>query len=960
MRKYECLDFIHENVLMPRAHYIPYDSLEKALIGDKSASAYYKLLNGEWEFAYFARDIDCLDVITEWDKVLVPSCWQTTGYEKPYYTNVNYPYPVDPPYVPDDNPLGVYRKTVQVSAEEAALENYIVFEGVAPCIELFVNGVYVGYSTVSHSTSEFKIDLQAGENEILVKVYKWCVSSYLEDQDFLRYNGIFRDVYLLNRPKGHIFDINMSFDTQSVDVKHTILAESGKECIDLKNNCFDSKFTVYNAQKQPDDLANPILWNAEQPYLYTVVIEQAGEFIPVKAGLRDQRMSDKGELLINGVSVKLKGINHHDTHPYTGYAMTYEDMREELLKMKELNLNCIRTSHYPPQPVFLELCDELGFYVCDEADVETHGFCSRDDKWSYDAANIWPCRNPEWRDAFIDRAARLYERDKNNTCVIMFSLGNESNYGENFAAMSDYIRERETERTGTKRMVHYENAYCNNAEEKDPDTVDLVSRMYTTPEQMIEYREKTGDLRPIFWCEYSHAMGNGPGDLMDYWNFIYEKPYFIGGCIWEWTDHTAPISEGKLGYGGDFGEEINDSNFCCDGLTFYDRSFKSGSYEAKYVHQPMKAMWENGILTIQNRNDFRDFSEFNFSWEVTADGVIVSEGILPLEAKGHEEIYIPLNLDIPESRYGSYFNLSMKEKDGREVAFEQILLDEGRLQELPKGKLCAEDGTVNIVRSGEYAVINGPDFSYKFNLHYGWLEEAGEFLKTPMKLTIWKAPTDNERKVRKQWEESKYDKCHNKIYDCIISDNCIHIKGSLSSVARSPFFMYDAVYTFMEDGRVDVKLDGSFDDTRVFLPRLGFEFQTEQKYFSYFGYGPYESYIDMHHGSRMGLFESSAEKEYVPYIKPQEHGSHYNTKFADFGKFAFESSQGFSLNVSEYSSEELTNKTHYFELEKAAYTNVRIDYKVSGLGSNSCGPELRQQYRMNDKDVHFIFSIIKK
>ncbi len=966
MRKYECLDRIHENVLRPRAHYIPYDSLEKALSGEKMRSSYYKLLNGEWDFAYFSRDIDCPEVITAWDKISVPSCWQTTGYEKPYYTNVNYPYPVDPPYVPDDNPLGVYRKIVHISAKEAQQENYIVFEGAAPCVELYVNGAYVGYSTVSHSTSEFKIDLREGDNEILVKVYKWCVSSYLEDQDFLRYNGIFRDVYLLSRPAGHVFDINVSFDAQNVAVKHTMLTQNDKSASLCADGYFDSVYQIYNREGKPDDLDNPILWNAEQPYLYTVVIEQAGEFIPIKIGLRNQQITEKGELLINGVSVKLKGVNHHDTHPYTGYAMTYEEMREELLKMKELNMNCIRTSHYPPQPAFIELCDELGFYLCDEADVETHGFCSRTNKWQYDEAAIWPCRNPEWKDAFVDRAARLYERDKNNTCVVMFSLGNESNYGENFAAMSHYIREREADRTGTKRMVHYENAYCNNAEDKDPDTVDLVSRMYTTPEQMLAYHENTGDTRPIFWCEYSHAMGNGPGDLMDYWNFIYDVPYFIGGCIWEWTDHTAPIAPGKLGYGGDFGEETHDSNFCCDGLTFYDRSFKAGSYEAKYVHQPMKADWKNDVLTVQNRNDFRNLSEFDFKWEVTADGVKVSEGTLELQAKGHEVLDVPLTLDIPQSKYGTYFKISMYEKDGREVAFQQVPLQEGQLAGasvsdgvLEEQYAEAAKHNVKIDKDGEYALISGKDFSYKFNLHYGWLEEAEDFLKTPMKLTIWKAPTDNERKIKNKWTEDRYDKCRHKVYESIISNNCIRVKGALAAVSRSPFFRYEAAYTFMEDGRIDIQLDGIFDEERSFLPRLGFEFKTAEKEFNYFGYGPHESYIDMHYGSYMGLFESSAEKEYVPYIKPQEHGSHYNTKFADFHKYAFESVQGFSLNVSEYSSEELTRKTHYFELEKDAYTNVRIDYKVSGIGSNSCGPELREQYRMNDKEVHFAFSMIK-
>lgn len=932
MRRYEDLKRIHENTMPPRAHYIPYDTLEKALAGNKEASAYYRLLNGIWDFKYFARDIDCPGEITDWDQVAVPSCWQMTGYEKPYYTNSNYPYPVDPPYVPADNPLGVYRKHITVTAEEASRENYLVFEGVAPCLELFVNDAYVGYSTVSHSTSEFAVALKEGENEILVKVYKWCVSSYLEDQDFFRNNGIFRDVYLLSRPQGHLFDVNVGFDAKGI--------------------YYEGNYRIYDREGRETDLSEPILWNAEQPYLYTVVVEAAGEFIPIPIGLRDQQISEKGELLINGVSVKLKGINHHDTHPYHGYVLSEDDMRRELLTMKALNINTIRTSHYPPQPAFLELCDRLGFYVVDEADLETQGFATRDCNWEYDSDEIWPAKNEMWREAFVDRAARLYERDKNHTCVIMFSHGNESNYGDNFAAMSRYVREKEGQRAGTHRLVHYENVY-NYPGKKDSDSVDVVSRMYAKPSDLVEYHGQTGDRRPLFLCEYSHAMGNGPGDVVDYWCEFERHPYMIGGCIWEWADHVAPDENGNLCYGGDFGEETHDGNFCCDGLVFHDRSLKAGSLEAKYAYQPMAVSWEDSLLTVKNKYDFRNLSEFCFFWEVSADGQAAAEGTLALEAEGHESVTVPLALDIPESRYGAYLRISMQEKDGREIAFEQIGLSEGC-------GIAQGSGEAEITEQGEYAVIKGNGFCYRFNLHYGHLEAMDDYLKSPMRLTVWKAPTDNERRVKEQWKDENYDKVHNRVYEYEISKNRITVKASLAPVSRSPFFRYEASYTFFGDGRIDVELSGNFSQNRTFLPRLGFEFQTAEKEFSYFGYGPCESYVDMHHGSWMGWFDSSAGKEYVPYVKPQEHGSHYNTKCLQLGGYSFVSRQGFSCNVSEYTSEELTAKAHNFELEKSDCTNVRIDYKVSGIGSASCGPELMDQYKMNDEKVHFAFSIVKK
>lgn len=937
MRKYEDISRIHENTLPPRAHYIPYDSLEKALAGNKADSAYYTLLNGEWDFRYYSRDIDCPEHITDWDKVQVPSCWQMTGYEKPYYTNVNYPYPVDPPYVPDDNPVGVYRKIITVDADKAAMENYIVFEGVSSCVELFVNGEYVGFSTVSHSTSEFKIELRQGENEIIARVYKWCVGSYLEDQDFLRNNGIFRDVYLLSRNEGHLFDVNVGYDD--------------------KNIYCDYDYKLYDAEGNEVKKGERILWNAEKPYLYTLVIEQAGEYIPVKIGFRTQGVSDKGELLINGVSVKLKGVNHHDTHPTMGYAMTEEFMRMELLKMKELNINCIRTSHYPPQAAFIELCDELGFYVVDEADNETHGFCSRAGKWpGYDKSGLWPCRNLQWREAHIDRAARLFQRDKNHTCVIMWSHGNEANYGENFAAMSEYIRANDT-KMGFKRLIHYENSYNNTsgAERtlwKDPDTVDVVSRMYPPTSEMIKYIEQTGDKRPIFWCEYCHAMGNGPGDLMDYWKVFDQIPQFIGGCIWEWADHVAPIEEGKFGYGGDFGEETHDGNFCCDGLVFADRSFKAGSYEAKAVYQPMATEWKDGVLTVLNKYDFTDLSEVSFRYEYRVDGNIVKAGILNLSAKPHTSVSVALDIEKLDCRYGAYLTVYM-DKDGANVAMTQHKIADGNY--IPEGK-----GEAVITCDREIATISGEGFEYKFDLHYGALVKIDDCLEGPMQLSVWRAPTDNDRNIKRQWFEENYHRVHNKVYECAVDGNKIVVKAALSGVSKYKFFTYTATYTFFADGQIDVAVEGDFNTRGCeYLPRLGFEFKSKVKDFEYYGSGPIESYVDMCHWARVDKYESSADKEYVDYIVPQEHGNHYATKYIKLGEHKFISHDSFEVNVSNYSTKELDSKRHNFELVPNGYANVRIDYKVSGIGSGSCGPWLLHQYKMNDSKVSFRFSIIK-
>ena len=790
---------------------------------------------------------------------------------------------------------------------------------------------YVGFSTVSHCISEFKVTLKEGDNEIIAKVYKWCVGSYLEDQDSFRNNGIFRDVYLLSRPMGHLFDIEIGFDDKKI--------------------YYDGNYKIFDADLRETTLENPILWNAEKPYLYTVVVEEAGEYIPFKIGLRAQSISEKGELLINGVSVKLKGVNHHDTHPLKGYTMSCEDIKTDLLKMKALNINCIRTSHYPAQPFFMELCDEMGFYVIDEADIETHGFCNRDCNWQYDNSDEWPCSNSIWRNMFLDRAERLVERDKNHTCVIMWSLGNESNYGENFAAMSDYIRKRDS-KVGISRFVHYENAYCNNSMEIDPDTVDIVSRMYLSTAKMLEYIEQTGDKRPFFLCEYCHSMGNGPGDLMDYWRIIENNPQMIGGCIWEWADHAAPNQDGMLCYGGDFGEETHNGNFCCDGLVFADRSFKAGSLEAKAAYQPLKTEWNNGVLTVYNKYDFTDFSEFDFTYEVVADENVVESGKLELSTKPHQSEKIKLYIESLNCRFGCHLNFSMKNKEGYEVAFSQHKLYEGR-------DILAGKGEAEITERGEHYFIKGNGFEYAFNRHYGYIEQLNDFLKAPMRLTVWRAPTDNDRVIKVKWFDANYDKLYNKVHTVNVEKNTITVKAELSAVSRKKFFCYTVGYTFFKDGRVDVVLDGEFDNSRMFLPRLGFEFKTKEENFEYYGYGPNEAYIDMHHGSKIGMYQSNAKSEYVNYIKPQEHGNHYNTKYVRLGNYKIISKQGFDLNVSKYSSKELCKKAHNFELEEDEFANVRIDYKNSGIGSGSCGPLLAERYQMNDKNVKFEFSIIK-
>ncbi len=934
MRFYEDPTFLSENREPPRAHYIPYDSLEKALAGERAASAYYRLLNGEWDFAFFWRDMDLPCEITAWETIPVPSCWQLHGYEKPYYTNVNYPYPVDPPYVPDENPVGVYRTAFVLDEAWAARETFVVFEGVCSNVSLYVNGQYVGYSQGSHLPAEFDLTafVKQGENELVAVVRKWCSGSYLEDQDFFRMNGIFRDVYLLSREGGHIRDIDVSADSRHI-------------CVSA------AEYEVYTPDGTVADLTEPVLWNAEHPYLYTVVVRGQTEWIPIKVGMREIAISDKQELLVNGVAVKLKGVNHHDTHPEKGFVMSDADILRDLRCMKELNINTVRTSHYPPTPYFLSLCDEMGFYVIDEADIETHGFVSRCVGAGWDDAENpqdWPNMLPQWREAYVERAVRMVERDKNHPCVIMWSLGNESGYGDNQRAMADWIHNRDN-----TRPVHYESASAMGRFEG----TDVYSRMYASTDELEKKLTNHELAQPIFLCEYSHAMGNGPGDVRDYVELMYRHPQFIGGCVWEWADHTVLV-DGVPCYGGDFGELTHDGNFCSDGLVFHDRAFKAGSLNVKYCYQGFAATYKDGEICITNRYDFTDLAEYTFRLELTADGQTVAAEEIAVSAAPHTSVCVPVPfaVDVP-CEFGVYLNLYQLEGDC-EHGFVQMTVCEKMMAELTAVPVAVQE-------EGDLLRVHTATMEYTFSKLLGQFvsikKEGKELLAAPVRLTVWRAPTDNDRNIRRQWsEEDRMDRVFHKVYDCTVQANTVTVNASLSGVSREPMMKYTATYTFTADGTAAVTVTGDFCGRMAspYIPRLGFEFAlaAENDGFTYFGMGPLENYCDMYSHAKMGEYRSAAAAEYVPYIMPQEHGNHTRVKRLrmDSGLTV----QGeFECNVSVYTAAALTAATHQNELVANGYTNLRVDYKVSGLGSNSCGPMLLEQYRLKKEPFTFHFTL---
>ncbi|MBR3932348.1 MAG: glycoside hydrolase family 2 [Clostridia bacterium] len=950
MRKYEDINILSENRKKQRAYYIPESG--------------YTLLNGIWDFKFYHCDFEEDYIEKNWDKIDVPSCWQLKGYENPNYANVAYPYPYEPPFVPTKNPMGIYRREFEIT--DTNKRTYIVFEGVSSCLELYINDKYVGYTQGSHLQAEFDITdyVKQGINTVIAKVRKWCSGSYLEDQDFLRFNGIFRDVYILSRPEGHIKDINITTDDNLIKIKfegnaNISLFDEDKNLLHTLSACNEATFTV----------DNPVKWNAEKPYLYELVFEYQGEIIRQKIGFVTYEIGKDFEFLVNGTEVKLKGVNHHDTSPLTGWYMTDDDIRNDLVLMKKLNINTIRTSHYPPTSKFLDMCDELGFYVMLETDLETHGAVNREVGYpGYDCYKNpeWLCENPLWKDAFVDRMARAYHRDKNHTSVFSWSTGNESGHGENHLAMIDFIRS-----VDTKRLVHCEDS-CRMPDLKMYKEMDLshfatrsdvYSKMYPSIDFIHEKLDDPDFKRPFFMCEYSHAMGNGPGDVCDYWDLVYKKKNFIGGCVWEWADHTV-IKDGVRLYGGDFeGEMTHDGNFCVDGMVFCDRNLKAGSLEVKAAYQYMDCRLDKDEIVVLNRYDFTNLCEYKFKYQVKVDGNLIEEKdmILDIEPKKEKRFKVKLPC---ECSMGAYISCFLYDKTGYEVARKQLVIPA-----LIKNNIYDIKAS-EYEEIGNFIIFKGENYCYRFSKDLGTfvslVKNGEEQLKTPIRITSMRAPTDNERHQKLKWywfdtwQAENLDRHFEKMYSCIFKDGTITVEGSLSGVSRTPYFKYTVKYFVSSLGKISVVLDGKVKEKCTWLPRLGFEIKLDssKNKFKYYGMGPYENYCDMNHASLIDMYESDAQNEYVDYVRPQEHGNHTKVKMLEFKNgLVFETKNEMDINVSEYSSQMLMDSKHSSELIKDGLTHVRIDYKHSGIGSASCGPEIQDKYKFSDKDIHFEFSI---
>ena len=1013
-RHYEDLKIMHENTMPSRAYYMPASHDMGPLVEDRFSSDRVICMNGTWEFQYFNSIYDLQEKFYEqgydcsrFTQVEVPGVWQNYGYDSHQYTNVRYPIPLDPPYVPQENPCGAYVRKFYYEIPEEAPRAYLNFEGVDSCFYVWVNGKYVGYSQVSHATSEFDVTevLKNGENTLAVLVLKWCDGTYLEDQDKFRMSGIFRDVYFVNRPENVVYDYFTTTEIQEEQAVITVQASYQGKAVPTKLTLYDAEHKEIASQVFQENIGTvythkavilvkePNLWNPEQPYLYTLVLETEGEVITDRIGLREICVKD-AVLYVNGTAIKFKGVNRHDSDPVTGFVIGLEQMKKDLQMMKESNFNAVRSSHYPNVPYFYQLCDEYGFFVIAEADNESHGTQSqylKDSNWE-NVSRKWNERisdNPEFIPATLDRTQLCVHREKNRPCIIIWSMGNECGYGCTFEEALKW-----TKGFDSTRLTCYESSFYRSDRRKyDYSNIDIFSRMYPSLEEIQEYMDKKPD-NPLLLIEYCHAMGNGPGDLEDYFQIIYEYDVLCGGFVWEWCDHAiyqgqAANGKEKYLYGGDFGEEVHDGNFCMDGLVYPDRTPHTGLLEYQNVYRPARVVsfcQKTGELCLENYMNYVDLKDYIYLvYEVNCDGkllekkqFILQESVLP-----HKKGTILLDIAVPDSGK-CYLKVSYHLKHGTSVmaqgsrmGFDEILLknQDGRNQQATALLETQEqkEAEVQVSETDRFLSVRSDTFFYVYNKLSGLFEQLSvdgeELLETPMELNIWRAPTDNDRKIKQEWKDAGYDRSKARAYDTHWEMNGegirIYSTVSVAAVAIQKVLDIEAVWKIYRTGEISVKMHVKKDREFPQLPRFGIRLFLRGEYenLKFYGLGPHESYRDKCRSCSHGLYDTTVEEQHEDYICPQENGSHTDCDYLMLEKenqtVTAVSSRPFSFNVSYYSQEELTRKAHNFELEKSGSTIVCLDYAQNGIGSNSCGPELRKEYQFTEEtftfDMKFLF-----
>ena len=1006
-RHYENLQVLHENTMPNRCYYSPASKIMHTLVHNRKESDRFQLLNDRWNFRYYSSIYELQEkfyekdfIGEEYELVTVPGMWQNYGFDKHQYTNIKYPFPFDPPYVPHDNPCGTYTYDFEYKKCKDAPKAYLNFEGVDSCFYVWVNGEYVGYSQVSHSTSEFDITdiLVEGKNRLAVLVLKWCDGSYMEDQDKFRMSGIFNDVYILHRPEKIIYDyfVKTSYINAkaivTVDVK--FLNNNGtlaKATLSKANGEIIASKDISESGVLEYEIENPELWNPENPYLYSLILETEHEVITERIGIREIHI-ENNIVIFNGKPIIFRGVNRHDSDPVTGFVISIDQMKKDMEMMKQHNFNAIRSSHYPNQPFFYQLCDEYGFFVVDEADNESHGpgeiyFANDEFEYKSKRWNEPISDNPAYIEATVDRVKLCVEREKNRPCIVIWSMGNECAYGCTFEEALKW-----TKSFDGSRLTHFESArYHSDKKKYDFSNLDMFSRMYPPFNEIDEYLESNPD-KPFILIEYCHSMGNGPGDFEDYFQIFQREEIMCGGFVWEWCDHAiykGDTEENKAMYyyGGDHGEDVHDSNFCLDGLVYPDRTPHTGLLEYKNVYRPLRVVefdQKAKKISFHNYLDFTDAKDYiRMKYEVLCDGHIVEEGTVePLSIKPGCTEMTSLEVKVPKkgNSYLKIYYYSSKEvalvPEGHLLGFDEVKLEteDNRNQEVIQKLEQSGDCSKALLakETDEFVFIFGEQFQYVFDkkiglftkLEYGGINQ----IEKPMEVNIWRAPTDNDMYIKLEWYRAKYDKAYSRAYDTVveISENSVNIHCYMALVADTVQRILDMDTTWLidENGVIDLNMRVKRHPEFPMLPRFGLRLflNKNMDYVQYYGMGPMESYCDKHRASSHGIYGGYVEDLHEDYIKPQENGSHYDCSYVTVESAHYKlealAEKSFSFNVSAYTQEELTAKKHNFELQPSDNTILCLDYAQSGIGSNSCGPDLLEKYRLDSKEFEFGIKLI--
>ncbi len=992
---YQNPKLLQKGRLPAHATLFPFDSVEGAVSGQRGMSNRYLSLNGVWRFFLADRpndlpgefwEIDYDDA--DWDDMALPCCWEMEGYGVPVYTNVKYPIPYDPPFVPDENPVGCYRKYFTMPEGWADMRTHVTFEGVDSAYYVWVNGHIAGFSKVPHMPAEFDITdfVAAGPNVMAVQVLKYSDGTYLEDQDMWRMSGIFRDVYLTAHGHSYLRDawVETVFDSAYQDATlqlHVDVASSesgetkvraelfGEDWAPVASGVFSGSLKFGSAAIEGAlAVKAPAKWTAETPTLYPLLLTLLGEHgeqletVRIDVGFRDVKIAGV-ELMVNGVPIKIKGVNRHDTNADTGHTVSLDDMVKDITLMKQHNINAVRTSHYPNDPRWLDLCDRYGLYVIDETDLETHGtvMVGRLSELS---------DNPDWEAAYVDRVERMVRRDRNHPSVIIWSLGNESGWGCNHLAMIRWIKANDL-----TRPVHYEHGH-------DAPELDMVSCMYPTLDWLADEAANKADSRPFFMCEYAHAMGNGPGNLKEYWDLIYASKRLIGGCVWEWADHGIraenEAGEEFFAYGGDFGDQPNDGNFCIDGLTTPEHDPHTSLIELKKVLQPVKVESLGGdCIRITNMNNFADLTWLDGAWRVTMDGKTIKSGMLgqlDIAPGQSREISIPVGEMARNGdwRLETLFTLKADTpwaERGHLIAREQLALKAAALTAFDATSLPALDVSV---LEGDI-LVSGQCFTAMFSEDSGrmeWYEHKGQpVISGPILPNLWRAPTDNDKPMVNLWKDAGLDALQSRVADVCYEqrgDNVFELTAETvhGAYGKDPALRLTSRYTVYGDGSVRCRFEFKPSQNLPHLPRLGvtMELESDMDRLKWYGRGPHENYPDKKTAAHSGLYSGTVAEQHEEYTRPQENGAKCDVAWAMLHDarglgVLFAGQPSFSFNAHDYSDMDLTLAEHTYELERQEAITLDIDYAQGGLGSASCGPGPLEQYQLKAEPAVLEFVI---